>query len=149
MSGRIQTVSFVYWGLLIFPNNLCKNLFVINFQHWKKTPHVIHACVCVCVCTYIYAGMCLAQAEFKSFLVTLIYNQVWATPRTFVTKCFITKANVNTGTDRALLQEESQNLGSSHWYATNLKRKWDLISLLQCPLLQIWDTRADIFIFQS
>ena len=119
MSGRIQTVSFVYWGLLIFPNNVCKNLFVMNFQHWKKTPHGIHACVGVCV----YAGMCLAQAEFKSFLVTLTHNQVWVTPRAFVAKCFMTKASISTGRERALLQEESQNPGSSHWYATHLQMK--------------------------
>lgn len=83
-----------------------------------------YPCMHECVCMYIYVGMCLAQAEFKSFLVTLTCNQVWATPRTFVTKCFITKASMSTGIDRALLQEESQNLHISHWYVTNLKMKW-------------------------
>ena len=105
---RITCVKIYLWWI----SNIEKKLLMLSMH------------VCVCVCMYIYAGMCLVKAEFKSFLVTLICNQVWATPRTFVTKCFITKASMSTGTDRALLQEESQNLGSSHWYATNLKRKW-------------------------
>lgn len=42
----------------------------------------------------------------------------------FVIKCGIAKASIHAGIDRAFLQQESQNLSSSHWYATELKMKW-------------------------
>lgn len=42
----------------------------------------------------------------------------------FVIKCGIAEGSIRAGIDRAFLQQESQNLSSSHWYETELKMKW-------------------------